>query len=180
MRTTWNAVMIAVLALPGGCALDYSAFFPPLPVAAGFDVTRYVGLWYEIAKYPVPFEAGCYGVTAEYTLRDDGTVGVLNICRDAEFREVSRIEGFARITDASEPAKLSVFFPFSPIGAPYWVLDIGPNYEYAVVGDPSRFTLWILSRTPTLDEGVYAEILARLPGWGYDPSRLEPMPQPTG
>lgn len=173
------APVVILAAVFTGCVLDYSIFFPPLDVAQGFDVSRYLGKWYEIAKYPVPFEAGCFGVTAEYGLRDDGTVSVLNICRDASFNEQSRIEGHAVIPNPAEPAKLGVFFPFSPVGAPYWVLEVGADYEYAVVGDPSRNTLWILSRTPQLDEAVYNDILSRLPERGYDPGRLELMPQPT-
>ncbi|GMU22755.1 MAG: hypothetical protein AMXMBFR13_28390 [Phycisphaerae bacterium] len=161
-----------------GCIQDASNY-PPLATADNFDLTRYLGKWYEIAKYPVFFEIGCSGVTAEYTLREDGTVRVLNICRNEEGVEKSRIVGTAVPTDPDDPAKLGVSFAVVPIQAPYWVLEVGANYEFAVVGAPNRRTLWILSRTPSLDASVYEAILARLPEYGYDPDRLELTFQPS-
>jgi apolipoprotein D and lipocalin family protein len=136
-----------------------------------------MGTWHEIAKYPNSFERGCYAVTAEYTLRDDGTVRVLNTCRAADGVTVkSTTEGFAEIADPATNAKLTVYF-FYPFGAAYWIIDLDENYEYAVVGDPSRTFLWILSRTPTLDAETYDQNLHRLPEKGYDPQRLELTPQ---
>ncbi|QDV89249.1 Outer membrane lipoprotein Blc precursor [Phycisphaerae bacterium RAS2] len=150
---------------------------PPLETVSSVDIARYMGTWYEIAKYPNGFEQGCFGVTAEYTLRDDGTVRVVNVCRNADgTRNERNIEGFATVADATTNSKLTVYF-FFPFGAPYWIIDLDEDYQYAVVGDPSRTFLWILSRTPTLDEATYQGILDRLPAKGYDPARLELMPQ---
>jgi apolipoprotein D and lipocalin family protein len=135
------------------------------------DIDRYAGKWYEIAKYPVVFENGCVDVTAEYTLLEDGTVRVVNTCGspDGSSRE---IVGTAVVTDSSTNAKLSVSF-FGPLfAAPYWIIDLDEDYRYAVVGDPSRELLWILSRTPSLDDATLSEILGRLPEFGYDPDRL--------
>lgn len=174
-------VFAATLAvLVGGCGFSFEALFPPLATVSEVDLTRYAGQWYEIARYPNWFERGCNGVTAEYTLRDDGSVGVLNICRTPEGIESSRIEGRATVEDPQEPGKLTVFFATAPFGAPYWILDLGANYEYAVVGDPSRSFFWVLSRTPTLDPTVYQSILDRMPDWGYDSARLETVAQPDG
>ncbi len=161
-------------ALMAGCEISLPG--APLETAASVDVARYMGRWYEIAKYPVAFEAGCYGVTADYSLREDGTVRVLNTCREEDGTIRNQIEGFAEVSDKTSNSKLTVYF-FYPFGAPYWILEVGENYEYAVVGDPSRSFLWILSRTPTLDEETYNGILSRLPTLGYDPNRLEPMVQ---
>lgn len=147
---------------------------PALNVVQDIELTRYTGLWYEIAKYPVSFEDGCVNVTAEYSIRDDGAISVLNTCGNPEGGSRT-IEGFAT-SDSGEPAKLTVYF-FFPFGAPYWVLEVGEDYEYAVVGDPSRSYFWILSRTPQLDDTIYQSILAQMPDWGYDPERLELMPQ---
>jgi len=181
MPRTATVVFAAALAvLVGGCGFNLEALFPPLATVPEVDLTRYAGQWYEIARYPNWFEGGCNGVTAEYTLRDDGSVGVLNICRTPEGAESSRIEGRAILSDPQQPGKLTVFFATAPVGAPYWILALGTNYEYAVVGDPSRTFLWILSRTPTMDPAVYQSILDQLPDWGYDPARLETVPQPDG
>lgn len=178
IRTASCVFLGALLALAGGCAPNLEAFFPPLATVSEVELTRYAGTWYEIARYPNWFERGCNGVTAEYTLRDDGSVGVLNICRTPQGAERSRIEGRATVENPQEPGKLTVFFATAPFGAPYWILALGADYEYAVVGDPSRSFLWILSRTPTMDPAIYESLLDRLPEWGYDPARLETVPQP--
>ncbi|NLE59898.1 MAG: lipocalin family protein [Planctomycetes bacterium] len=161
-------VPILAVGFVGGCGL----FFAPLDVVESVDLTRYAGKWYEIASYPTPFQAGCTGTTAEYTLRDDGKVTVVNTCNTGALDgPVDRIEGSARVPDPEVSAKLKVsFFPL--FEADYWIIDLGPDYEYAVVGEPSRRFLWILSRTPTMDEAVYEEIISRLPEKGYDPDRL--------
>jgi apolipoprotein D and lipocalin family protein len=171
-----SAAMTALAAAVNGCGVA-PADLQPLETVEQVDIARYMGKWYEIAKYPVVFERGCSGVTAEYTLRDDGTVGVLNTCRGSDGTTINNtIEGFASVADPSAPAKLTVYF-FYPFGAPYWIIELDENYQYAVVGDPSRTYLWILSRTPTLDESIYSQIIERLPARGYDPGRLERMPQ---
>jgi len=155
-----------------GVALDST-----LTTAPSVDIQRYMGKWYEIAKYPAVFENGCFGVTADYTLQSDGKVKVVNTCRKSDGSVARTIEGFATVADSSTNSKLTVYF-FYPFGAPYWILELDDvNYQWAVVGDPSRSFLWILSRTPTMGPQVYAGILERLPAKGYDPARLELMPQ---
>lgn len=160
-----------------GCGSSLGFNSPPLEVVNQVDINRYMGRWYEIAKYPNSFERGCSNVTADYTLKNDGSVKVVNICRSPDGKtETRRIEGFATIADRTTNAKLTVYF-FYPFGAPYWVIDLDEDYRYAVVGEPSRNFLWILSRTPTLDPAIYDQIVQRLPAKGYDPARLEMMPQ---
>lgn len=171
-----GCLLLAGMAFVAGCG-GYEVLFPPLETAKNVDVSRYLGLWYEIAKYPVPFEEGCVGVTAEYSLNDDGSIRVFNKCLPGSFdAEPTTIVGTATAADPDNSAKLNVSF-FGPFGAPYWIIDLDPDYQWAVVGEPSRSTLWILSRTPTLDEAIYQDILSRLPEKGYDPSKLELMPQ---
>lgn len=171
---------LCALAALAGCMGGIYSLFPPLDTVEGLDVSRYVGKWYEIQRYPNFFEVGCEGVTAQYTPRDDGTIEVLNICRNPAGEEVSRIVGSATVPDPAVASKLTVTFGTTPFPAPYWVIDLGANYEYAVVGDPSRTFLWILSRTPTLDEATLTAIRERLPEKGYDPNRLVTVPQPSG
>jgi apolipoprotein D and lipocalin family protein len=159
-----------LLLATGGCPAPNEALYPPLETVSYVDIERYAGKWYEIAKYPVVFENGCVDVTAEYTVLEDGTVRVVNTCgsTDGGSRD---IVGSATVTDPSTNAKLSVSF-FGPFGAPYWIIELDEDYQYAVVGDPSREFLWILSRTPSLDEATLSGILDRLPDRGYDPDGL--------
>ena len=153
---------------------------PPRPVDH-VDLGRYAGLWYEIAKIPNKFEKQCaYGTTATYTLRDDGKITVTNRCFE-EDGKVDEIAGVARVEDRASNARLGVSFfsllGWRPVWAPYWILGLGADYEYAVVGSPSRTFLWILSRTPEMDESTYEAILQRLPEKGFDPGGLGPSSQ---
>jgi apolipoprotein D and lipocalin family protein len=152
----------------------------PLPVVEHVDVQRYVGKWYEIARYPAWFERNCVAVTAEYTLRDDGKVAVVNRCRvrTLDGRE-KKATAVARVVDPQTNARLKVAF-FWPFEGDYQIIMLDDDYRWAVVGEPRRGYLWILSRTPQLNAATYDAILARLPEFGYDPARLEQTPQPDG
>jgi apolipoprotein D and lipocalin family protein len=150
---------------------------PELKTVEHLDVKRYMGTWYEIAKFPQRFEKGLVGVTATYTLLPDGKVRVQNGGYVGDFNGKHRsAQGKARIVDPVTNAKLKVSF-FWPFSGDYWVLELGNNYEYAVVGDPSRRYLWILSKTPQMDESVYKELLERIKSKGFDISKLEKNPQ---
>lgn len=137
-----------------------------LEVVASVDLSRYAGRWYEIARLPNRFQKKCAdSVSADYALRADGKVDVVNRCRKKS-GEFTSIKGKARIVDKKTNAKLKVTF-FWPFSGDYWILDLGPNYEYAVVGDPSRKYLWILSRTPAIDESLYQQLLAKMAARGF-------------
>ena len=168
-----SVLAVSALTLTVGCV----AFYAPLDVVEMVEIDRYAGRWYEIARYPNSFERGCVGVTAEYTPLDDGRIEVLNTCIESSLDGPSReIRGSARVVDATTGAKLKVTF-FWPFEGDYWIVDLGEDYDYAVVGEPSRNFLWILSRTPQMDETLYEDIVAWLPGIGYDPDRLVRVPQ---
>jgi len=144
----------------------------PLPVVGKVDLNRYLGKWYEIARYPAWFQKGCVHATAEYSLLDDGKIQVVNRCyKDNREGALKESKGKAEVVDTTTNAKLKVWF-FWPFKGNYWIIDLSPDYQWAVVGEPSRKYLWILSRTPVLDDAVYQDILARLPGKGYDPDKL--------
>lgn len=154
--------------LGSGCV----SLFDPPPVVAEVDLSRYAGKWFEIASYPTAFQAGCTGTTAEYGLRDDGSVSVLNTCfLDSLDGERNTIQGSARVADAAEPAKLLVTFG-GFFEAPYWIIGLDEQYEWAIVSDPTRSFLWILSRTPSLDDATFDAILMQVTELGYDTSRL--------
>lgn len=132
----------------------------------------------EIASFPQSFQKGCTATTANYTLRADGDIDVLNRCRkDSLDGEEKSAKRRARVVDRTTNAKLEVSF-FRPFWGNYWIIDLGSNYEFAVVGDPSRDYLWILSRTPTMAPTVYEGIIARLPAQGYEVERLHRTLQP--
>lgn len=150
---------------------------PELKTVEHVDVTRYMGTWFEIAKFPQRFERGLVGVTANYTLLPNGKVRVLNKGYRENFNgELSTAEGKAWIVDTATNAKLKVSF-FWPFAGNYWILELGKDYEYVVVGDESRKYLWILSRTPQMDEALYEGLVKRVQDKGFDISKLEKNPQ---
>ncbi|HNQ22259.1 MAG TPA: lipocalin family protein [Phycisphaerae bacterium] len=161
-----------------GCGMRGPAV--PLEVVEYVDIERYMGKWYEIARYPTFFQgADCVATTAEYSLRDDGKVRVVNACREGGLDgPEDSIEGVARVVDSVTNAKLKVRF-FGPFEGDYWIIDLDPDYQWAVVGAPSRDFLWILSRTPTMDEDLYTDIVSRLPEKLYDPEKLLTTLQPS-
>jgi len=141
------------------------------------DLKRYTGLWYEIARYPNNFQKDCFGSRATYSILDDGTFSVLNECYDSSFKgKLKSVQGKALVADTVTNAKLKVSF-FWPFYGDYWIIDLGRNYDYAVVGHPERKYLWILSRTKVLDKNLYEEILKRLHIRKYDTTKLVPTPQ---
>lgn len=145
---------------------------PPLETVSSVDIERYMGLWYEIASYPTFFNNRCTATTAEYTLQDDGTVQVVNECRIGDpSGRVDRIEGTARVVNEQTNAELKVSFFFFGEGD-YWIIALDEDYQWAVVGDPGRTTLFILSRTPTLEADVYQGILDQVRAKCYDPDHL--------
>lgn len=143
----------------------------PLDVIAHLDIPRYMGTWYEIAKYPNRFQRKCDGATATYTLEAGNTVRVLNRCVRPDGTSTS-ISGRAWVVDPITNAKLRVRF-FWPFSGKYWVIDIGRDYEFAVVSEPRRKYLWILARTPSLDQAALNSIFQRLEANGFEPRALQ-------
>ncbi len=144
-----------------------------LQTVSSVDVNRYSGKWYEIASYPQRFQKGCHCTTAEYTLSPDGYLIVENRCnRGSVNGKQSYIKGKAFVEKNSGNAKLKVQF-FWPFRAKYWIIDLAEDYTYAVVSHPNRKYLWILSRTPTMNDILYQQILSRLKEKGFDLSKLQ-------
>ena len=151
---------------------------PPLEAVSHINLDRYLGKWYEIASFPQWFQKGCVASSATYTLRPDGEIEVLNQCRKETLDgKLKTAKGKAWVVDRKTNAKLKVRF-FWPFSGDYWIIDIGENYQYAVVGHPKRNYLWILSRTPQMDPAVYDGILERLRKQQYDLNRLRKTLQP--
>ncbi len=144
----------------------------PLATVPSVDLGKYMGRWFEIASFPQKFQKGCHCTTADYAMTDKGYVQVINTCRkDAADGKVKTAKGKAFVVEGSGNAKLKVQF-FWPFRGDYWIIDLAPDYSYAVVGDPSRKYLWILARTPKMDETLYREITARIAAKGFDVAKL--------
>ncbi len=161
-------VSVFLLGIIAGCS---SANYPPLDVVDKVDVNRYMGKWYEIARLPFKQQEGCNCTTAEYSIIDSETIRVINKC--IKEGELDDAEGKAFVVEGSNNSKLRVQF-FWPFRGDYWVIELDKeNYQYAVVGTPSRKYLWILSRTPKIDSSIYDSLTAKCQEKGFDISKLE-------
>ncbi len=174
---------LVLFAATGALAGASEKALPELKTVAHVDLEQYIGKWYEIATIPRNFEKVCAGrATAEYNILPNGSVRVLNSCDKANGkRKVA--EGRALVTDSNSNAKLKVSFLhfanrwfFSLLGlkvsGDYWIVELGPDYSYSIVGHPSRGYAWILSRTPALDTATLKHIDGVLRSQGYDTCKL--------
>lgn len=133
------------------------------------DLNRYTGKWFEIAKLPNRFQKGCECATANYTLRADGQIDVLNGCTKPN-GETKNAKGIARTTNELHDKLEVSFFPF--IWGKYWILDLDENYQTVMVGHPNRKYLWILSRKPNLPEPEYQRLITKAKRSGFDISHI--------
>ncbi len=168
---------LAVCSAGTGCSADDASGGSAPQTVASVDLERYAGLWYEMAKIPNRFQRKCAGgTTAEYTLREDGRIGVVNRCRRAD-GSMMEAAGVARVVDSATGAKLQVsfvsLFGLQLFWGDYWVLGLGSEYEYAVVGHPDRRYGWVLARSTALSPEQWAEVYAILRNQGYDPVDFE-------
>lgn len=150
---------------------------PPPQTVPQVDLQRYVGLWFEIAKIPNRFQKQCAGgTTAEYTLREDGTIRVVNRCLRAD-GSTDEAVGRAKVADRETNAKLEVsfvrFLGRNFFWGDYWIIGLGAEYDYAIVGHPERKYGWILARTPRLEPVLMEEIFSTLRRAGYEPAQFE-------
>jgi apolipoprotein D and lipocalin family protein len=166
-------VVLSLVAMGAtGCIAD-----PPLDVAPNVDLNRFQGKWYEIASLPRTTQTDCYGTTAFYSQTSGGSFQFVNQCNVASTGgPLKTVTMTATVTDNSVPAKLAL--DVGGFTGAYWILEVGPNYDFAVVGHPSRAYLWILSRTPTLDPTTTQGITDRAQNNRFDTSKLQYTPQP--
>ncbi|WP_312241215.1 outer membrane lipoprotein Blc [Pantoea sp.] len=157
------------LAASLGTLLSVSCSITPpknVDVVEGFEADRYLGQWYEIARLDHRFERGLDHVTATYSKRDDGGLKVVNRGYQPEKDRWKESTGKAYFTGAPQRAALKVSF-FGPFYAGYNVIALDPDYRYALVCGPNRHYLWILSRTPQLDEGVKQKLTVQARQAGF-------------
>lgn len=170
-----TALLFSFFIVPTVAGNAQEKMVQPLEVVPSVDLKRYAGTWYEIARMPFKYQSQCAGdVTATYTVLDDGAIKVVNRCRK-ENGEIDEAEGRAKLASEDGPnTKLKVRFapaflswlPF--VWGNYWIIDLAPDYSYSVIGEPDRKYLWVLSRTPVMDEMIVQGILDRAKQKGYD------------
>jgi apolipoprotein D and lipocalin family protein len=169
----WTALISGLVC----AAIVNAAELLPLATVPTVDIGRYAGTWYEIARYPNRFQRQCVGdVVARYRSLPDGTIEVINSCRTVSGRD--EVQGAARPLAAGDFARLEVrfapawlsFLPF--VWGQYWVINLAADYSYAVIGEPSREYLWVLARSPHIDDATLQELLQHAAGQGYDPARV--------
>jgi apolipoprotein D and lipocalin family protein len=155
----------------------------PLELVAGVDLSRYQGTWYEVARFPNRFQRDCVGdVTATYTRRPDGNITVVNRCREAdgawnEAEGVARLAGNPRSNAALEVRFAPAILSFLPgVWGDYRIIGLDPDYRWAVVGEPKREYLWILSRTPRMSAEDYSRAIAMAKANRFDVAKLQPTP----
>lgn len=168
---------VAVLAILALISSIFAKQTDPKTVSS-VDLNRYTGKWFEIARYPNRFQKQCVGnVTAEYSLQSNNRITVINKCL-VKNGKIDEAEGEAKIIDTQSNSKLKVrfapkFLSFLPfVWGDYWILDLGQNYDYALLGSPDRNYLWILSRTPNLDSATYEKLLQTAKREGFNADRL--------
>lgn len=151
---------------------------PPVRSVGVLDLARYAGKWYEIAAFPMFFQRNCIGeTTAEYAAKEDGELSVTNRCRTENGFDQAVGRTWVPVTNRTAELKVSFFWPFS---SDYWVIGLDKAYRWAVVGNPNRKYLWILSRTPKLSRGEIDQALQAARNEGYDLSPLKYTPQNEG
>ena len=177
MKTQLKSLIGLVIFFVTGCGTAQDKDLPQLVTVVKVDLNKYTGLWYEVAKIPNSFQDQCaYGTTAEYKIDEDGDINVTNSCFDDEGkRDVA--EGLAKVVDKKTNAKLEVsfvsFLGIRPFWGDYWIIGLDENYEWAVVGTPSRKYGWVLSRAPSLPDSTMQNIFEILKSQYYNPADFE-------
>ena len=169
----YSFILFLVFIFSNGCASVPKKESPELKVVSYVDIERYMGKWYEIALYPNWFEKGCFRSTAYYEQLKDGQIKVTNQCRmNGPEGELNEAIGIATIPDRKTNAKLRVQF-FWPFKGDYWIIDLDRDYQYAIVSEPNRQYLWILSRSPTMAVQTLETLKARISRNGFDLTYLK-------
>jgi apolipoprotein D and lipocalin family protein len=189
LKHMWLAASLALTALYAQQAAAQTATsataLPPVATIAALDVSRYMGTWYEIAKFPNRFQAKCTANTrAQYLAQTDGSVQVLNSCTTADGSTIDALGKAIQVGAANSP-KLQVRFApawlswLPQVWGDYWVIDLDTDYQLAAVSDAKREYLWVLSRTPQVNAKAYEALIGRLKAQQFDVQKLERSAQTT-
>ena len=165
-----NILKIILLLAPLLFFLGCSTKYAHLPTNKSVDINAYTGTWYEIARFEHFFEKDCKNVTATYTLKNDGKIGVINKCTNIQDNEKKEATAIAYAIDNTN-SKLKVSF-FRPFYGDYWIIDVDKDYKVALVGSPSREYLWILSRDKKIDTKIKEELILKASKLGFDTKKF--------
>jgi apolipoprotein D and lipocalin family protein len=179
MLRTSTILVTIFLALAVTAANAHSMFeeLPELRTADWIDLSRYTGTWYEIASIPEIFEYKCTNSQATYTAEKDYIL-VHNQCNRNSFDGIlTEVDGKAYPTEESNARLKVYFFKLQPVAGDYWVIELDEDYNWAIVGVPSRKSGWILSRTPQISDELLKELYQRLRDQSYDVTKFKPTPQ---
>ncbi len=166
--------------------IAFLLMLPDLKTVAKVDLQKYSGAWYEIARLPNKFQKDCAGdVTANYTLSDDGSIQVVNRCRDAGKSKLKAAEGVGRVAKEDNGSNSVLEVRFAPailsfldgVWGDYRIIALDDKYQYAVVGSNDRKYMWVLSRSKTLSDAIYRKLLADASKQGFKTDQLERTPQ---
>ena len=173
-----HQLLLIFIVLLSFCAIKTQSKQIDKTTVKELDLERYRGKWYEIARFPHKFEKNLVGVTATYSMSEDGKIRVLNEgYKKTLAGKRTEAEGKAKIPDKNEPGKLKVAF-FWNFYADYYVLELDEKYGYAMIGSKSDKYFWILSRTPQMDSKTYKMLLDNARKRGYNLEKLIKVPQP--
>lgn len=175
MKTTLILLAVATVIFMVSRNAGAASGQPHMNTATKVDLQKYMGKWHEISRLEHHFQKSCVGSHAEYTLRDDGEVNVINRCIDERDGRKKEAKGRAWSVDPVSNSRLKVSF-FWPFRGDYWIIELGEKYDYSVVGSPDRKYLWILAREPVMDETLYSAIIERLRKQGFPVDSLVRKP----
>ncbi|HWE49020.1 MAG TPA: lipocalin family protein [Bryobacteraceae bacterium] len=163
------AISLCVISAFAGCL---PAADPPLRTAAGMELPKYMGQWYEVARLANRFQKSCVSATLiKYSLRPDGKFDLYNECKDSKGKLVTSTAVGRKADPQGPDSRMKVTF-LRPFSADYWVIDLDQDYKWAMTGQPSRDYLWILSREPKIDESLYERLVEAAKSLGFDTSKL--------
>lgn len=171
-----KVIAVALLALLGGCTTSH----PPLSIEPRVDLARFMGDWYVIASIPTALERGAHNAVESYRLDADGTIATTFTFRDGAFDgEVKTYNPRGFVRDTTSNAVWGMRFIW-PIKADYRIVHVSPDYQRTIIGREKRDNVWIMARTPQISDADYADLRARVAREGYDPEKLELVPQRWG
>ena len=184
LKNFWLAAVLTCTALNATAQNTATAAnFPPVSAIATLDVTRYMGTWYEVAKFPNWFQTKCVANTrAQYLAQTDGSVQVLNSCVTTDGSTIDALGQARQVGNTTSP-KLKVRFApawlswLPVVWGDYWVIDLDTDYQLAAVSDAKRDYLWVLSRTPQVNAKAYDALIERLKAQHFDVQKIERTPQ---
>ncbi|ODS62669.1 MAG: hypothetical protein ABS41_09200 [Arenimonas sp. SCN 70-307] len=166
-----------LLALLAGCASTGGTAMPPLRTEASVDLERYMGRWWVIANVPYFAERGKVATADVYALREDGRIANTYVYRKAFDKPEKSMNGVATVVPGTNNAQWRIAFYGGLVKADLLVMEVAPDYSWALIGHPKRKLAWIFAREQTMDEALYQRLRARFADWGYDPETISKVPQ---